>query len=499
MRAVTLNKRTNRPLVLAAIIMSMFMSAIEGTIVATAMPGIVAELGGFSLYSWVFSAYLVMQAVTILIYGKLSDLFGRKPIFVFGVVTFLIGSILCGFASTMVMLIIFRLIQGFGAGAVTPIATTIVGDIYSLEERAKVQGYLSSVWGVSAILGPLLGGILVQYVNWSWIFWINIPIGIFSIIGVVFFLHEHPEKKQPKIDYAGATYLLIAVLAIMLVLIQGGVAWAWSSIEIITLGAIAVTFFAIFMYQESRFEEPMMPLELWRQPLMVFANVATLTSGMILMGVSSFLPTFVQGVMGQTPIIAGFTLTTMSIGWPIASTIAGRAMLKVGFRPIAIIGGIALVIGSIFFVFLTPALGPIWAGLASFFIGVGMGLTSTTFIVAIQSSVEWKRRGVATANNMFMRMLGSAIGAALLGGILNSQMKRYFNQHGESVARLESVDVVEVLLNETEKQSLSEKTLYLLQDGLIFGLHSVYWGLLIIALITLLSILFFPNPHDSKK
>jgi len=192
----TQKKQTKRPLVLAAVMLAMFMGAIEATIVSTAMPAIVADLGGFTLYSWVFSAYLLMNSVTVLLYGKLSDLFGRKPILSFGIIIFLIGSILCGFASTMHTLILFRLIQGFGAGAVMPIATTIVGDIYTAEERAKIQGYLSSVWGISAITGPAVGGLLVQYVSWHYVFWINIPLGLLALLGLWLFLHENLTKQK---------------------------------------------------------------------------------------------------------------------------------------------------------------------------------------------------------------------------------------------------------------------------------------------------------------
>jgi multidrug resistance protein len=197
-------RKTIKPLVLASVMLAMFMGAIEATIVSTAMPAIVADLGGFTLYSWVFSSYLLMNSVTVLIYGKLSDLFGRKPILFFGIIIFLIGSILCGFADSMKMLIIFRLIQGFGAGAVMPIVTTIVGDIYTKEERAKIQGYLSSVWGISAVVGPAIGGFLVQYSSWHYVFWMNIPLGILAILGLMFFLHENVEKKSHKIDYPGA-------------------------------------------------------------------------------------------------------------------------------------------------------------------------------------------------------------------------------------------------------------------------------------------------------
>src|SRR3954463_3541734 len=235
-------KQTKKPLVLASVMLAMFMGAIEATIVSTAMPAIVADLGGFTLYSWVFSAYLLMNSVTVLIYGKLSDLFGRKPILTIGIIIFLIGSILCGLAGSMTTLIIFRLIQGFGAGAVTPIATTIVGDIYTTEERAKIQGYLSSVWGISAITGPAVGGLLVQYVSWHYVFWINIPLGLLSLVGLWLFLHEDVVKKKHKIDYLGAILLAITISTLMFILIEGESRWSWGSWQL--TGLLIITAFA---------------------------------------------------------------------------------------------------------------------------------------------------------------------------------------------------------------------------------------------------------------
>ena len=316
--------QTNRPLVLAAVMLAMFMGAIEATIVSTAMPAIVADLGGFTLYSWVFSAYLLMNAVTVLIYGKLSDLFGRKPILFFGIVVFLIGSILCGFATSMESLIIFRLIQGFGAGAVTPIATTIVGDIYPGEERAKVQGYLASVWGISAVTGPAVGGFSIVCVSWKFVFWLNIPLGILSLIGIGLYLHEKVEKKKHEIDYIGAFLLTVSVSSLMLLLVEGGGRWSWDSWQIIGLLILFSVTISLFVYQERRAKEPVMPFSIWKERSIFVANITSLTTGIILIGISSFLPTFVQGVMEQTPIVAGFTLTTMSIGWPIASVISGK-------------------------------------------------------------------------------------------------------------------------------------------------------------------------------
>jgi EmrB/QacA subfamily drug resistance transporter len=488
--------QTNRPLVLAAVMLAMFMGAIEATIVSTAMPAIVADLGGFTLYSWVFSAYLLMNAVTVLIYGKLSDLFGRKPVLFFGIILFLIGSILCGFATSMKSLIIFRLIQGFGAGAVTPIATTIVGDIYTSEERAKVQGYLASVWGISAVTGPAVGGLLVQYVSWKYVFWINIPLGILSLIGIGFFLHEKVEKKKHDIDYIGAFLLTVSISSLMFLLVEGGVRWSWDSWQILSMFVIFILTLGIFVFQESRAKEPVMPFNIWKERSIFVANITSLTTGIMLIGISSFLPAFVQGVMEQSPIVAGFTLTTMSIGWPIASTISGKMLLSIGYRKTLLIGGVALVFGSIVFVTMTASLGPLWAAAGSFIVGFGMGLTSTAFIVSIQNTVTWQQRGIATAANMFMRNLGNTIGAALLGGILNNRLGHYLSANeGVSEEKL-TVDSANLLLKENERSNLSESALELLQEGLTQSLHWVYYVVLIFALISLILISYTPKQEQ---
>ncbi|HET7629422.1 MAG TPA: MDR family MFS transporter [Bacillales bacterium] len=490
---------TRRPFVLASLVIAMFMAAIEGTIVATAMPNIVADLGGFSLYSWVFSAFLLMQAVTTLIYGKLSDLFGRKPVFLFGVLIFLIGSILCGFAESMTMLIVFRLLQGIGAGAVQPIATTIVGDLYEVRERAKIQGYLASVWGISAILGPLAGGLIVQYSDWAYVFWLNVPLGVLGLIGVLIFFRESVEKEARSIDYVGSALCFIVVSSLMIVFIKSGSDWGLASLPTVMLLFIFVISFGLFLAWEKKFPAPMMPLFLWKHRLVALANIATLTSGMILIGLSSFLPAYVQGVMGYSAITAGFTLTMLSVGWPVASTFAGPIFLKIGYRNTAVAGGIALLIGSLFFVFLDPENSPVWPGIGSFFTGVGMGLTSTTFIVAVQNSVNWKTRGVATASNMFMRMLGSSMGAALLGGLLNARLRSYLQAHGKQIDENISIDTANVLLSGSRNDPFSEQTLQLLENGLTVGLHAVYIGVFVIAAGTFIVTLLLPKLETQSK
>ncbi|WP_027416762.1 MDR family MFS transporter [Aneurinibacillus terranovensis] len=483
-------KRTNRKVVFISIILAMFMASVEGTIVATAMPSIVGVLGGFSLFSWVFSVFLLMQAVTVPIYGKLSDLFGRKPVFVFGIIVFLIGSVLCGFAASMKWLILYRLIQGLGAGAVQPIATTIVGDMYTLDERARIQGYLSSVWGISSIVGPALGGVFVQYLHWAWVFWINLPLGAAAIIGIVFFLHEDVERKQVRIDYPGSVLLVIWVSALILILTQGGTVLPWNSLPLLILVGLFLSGFILFIIHEKNSSEPVMPLKIWNHRLIAAANIAALITGSIMIAVSSFLPTYVQGVMGQPPIISGFTLSMMSLGWPIASLIGGRLIIKIGYKKTALIGGAALVLGSVVLATIHHTQKLLLIGAGTFLIGAGMGFASNTFVVAIQSSVERSVRGVATASYMFMRILGNTIGAALFGGLLNSRLHTLLRKEG---LRYSLDEVTRILLHTAVRKTFPSHVIAAMQRGLHGSLHTVYWGVLLAAAAALLVILSLPK------
>lgn len=481
--------KTNRPLVLISVMLAMFVGAVEATIVSTAMPAIAAELGGFSRYSWMFSSYLLMSTVTVLIYGKLADLFGRKPIFFIGLSIFLVGSILCGFATSMEQLIVFRLIQGLGAGAVMPIATTIVGDIYSTKERAKIQGYLSSVWGISAVSGPVIGGLIVEYTDWKYVFWVNVPLGLLAMAGVFIFLHEPKLERKVAIDIKGAALLTISLSIILFWLVEGGQSFNRISILSFLLIIFGVMLFAIFIWVERNAEDPMMPFTIWKNPVILYANLVSLTTGVILIGVSSYLPTFVTGVMEQPAIIAGFTLTAMSIGWPIASSVAGHLLLKFGTFSVSFVGGVSLVLGAMMFVLMTGESGPLWAALSSFFVGVGMGLTSTSFIVTIQGSVGRERRGAATAANMFMRNFGNTVGAAVFGAVLNGTLLSFFKKENLDY----EVNDVNLLLTEDARATMSSSKIATLQHALDSSLLWVYLVVLLFAVISVLLILRIPR------
>lgn len=468
----------------------MFMAAIEGTIVATAVPSIAASLGGFELFSWVFTIFLLTQAVATPVFGKLADLYGRKPVFFVGVMIFLVGSVLCGFATSMPMLIAFRFVQGLGAGAVNPIVTTLAGDLYDLRERAKVQGYLSAVWGVSSVVGPLAGGVIVQYAHWGWIFWLNVPFGLLSVAGVWWFLHETPNTRSRHVDGVGALLFTVGIGALMLLLTQSS---TWPVEALAGLGAVAAVALTAFFRFERRVPEPMIDLSMWRDRLIAMANLATLTSGIMMIGLITYLPTYVQGVMGGSPLVAGFTLTAMSIGWPIASVVSGRLLIALGSRVTALVGGCLGLLSGVLFLFLAPESGPVYAAIASLFMGFGMGFLSTTFIVAIQNSVPWERRGVATATNMFMRILGNAFGAALLGGVLNLSLTRSFAARaasGEAFGDL-SLDRMQVLLDPAT--TTDPALLDALRNSLAGGLHAVYIGLFVFTLVTLVVTLLLPR------
>ena len=413
--------KTSRGFVVAAVMASMFMVAIEATIISTAMPQIVAELGGLNLYSWVFSSFLLTQTAMTVVFGKLSDLYGRKPIMLVGIVIFVAGSLLAGFAWSMPSMIVFRLIQGIGAGAVQPVALTIVADLYPANERGKVQGWLASVWAFSAVLGPLAGSLIIQDLSWAWVFWINAPIGLAAAVGFTFFLKENVKPQKRSIDYLGAALFSVAIAALMFALTEAG-----SLNETATLGAggLFVLSAVLFVLQERRAPDPMISFALWRRRPIAAANGATLLAGMALMGLTTFLPMYVQVVLQRSAIVAGLALTMMVLGWPTGATIAARSFQRVGLRRIMLIGSCLIPTGAIFFLTLGFDSSPIAAAAGSLVMGLGMGLLSVSSLVLIQEIVDRSQRGSATASNLFSRNLGSTLGATVLGAVLNHGLTR---------------------------------------------------------------------------
>ena len=420
---VSATQADNRLAVVAALMLTVGLAAIDSTIVATALPQIVADLGGFSLFPWIFSIYLLTQAVTVPIYGRLSDVFGRKPILLVGVAGFVGGSILCGLAWSMPALIVARGVQGLAAGAILPTTTTIVGDLYEPAERGRVQGYISSVWGVSAIVGPTLGGFFAQYWTWRGIFWLNLPLGIGAAWLIRRHLHERLERRAHRIDYAGALTLTVACSLLILALLEGGVSWAWGSTASVGLFVGAAVLLAAFVQIERTVAEPILPLWIFRHRTLLAGNLAGLAIGAILIGQSSYVPTYAQRVVGVGAVVAGLAMAAMTIGWPLAATAAPRVYLRIDFRPTALLGGVIATAGCLLLALFVGVGSGVWrVAVASFVLGIGLGFASVSTVVAVQSVVGWGRRGVVTGGNMFIRTLGSAVGIAVFGSIANGRL-----------------------------------------------------------------------------
>src|SRR3954469_5076846 len=396
--------------------------AIDATVIATAVPSIVDDVGGFASFPWLFSIYLLAQAVTVPVYGKLADLFGRKPVMLVGIGLFLLGSILCGAAWSMGALIAFRAVQGLGAGAVQPMSMTIVGDLYSLQERAKVQGYIASVWAVSSVVGPTLGGVFSEYVSWRWIFFVNIPLCLIAAATIALRFAERVDRRRPRIDYAGAGALTVALTLLILGLLEGGEAWAWGSPQSIAVLATGAVLLGGFVLIERRAADPVVPLRLLRRRLLVATNLVSACVGAVLLGLTSYVPTFVQDVLGTGPLVAGFALAALTLGWPISASQSGRVYLRIGIRSTAVIGASVVVLGAALLLLLDESASVFLVGGTSFVIGLGMGFTAAPTLIAAQSAVRWQERGVVTGLNMFSRSAGSAIGIAVFGAVVNATL-----------------------------------------------------------------------------
>jgi EmrB/QacA subfamily drug resistance transporter len=410
--------KTRLNLIILGILLSLFLSSMEGTVVATAMPTIVSQLGGLSIYSWVFSIFMLTSTTTVPIYGKLSDLYGRKLIYIISMGLFLVGSILCGLARSMEQLVIFRAIQGLGAGGVLPLAFTIIGQLFTLKERARLQGLFSGVWGVSAVIGPLIGGFLVDQVSWQWVFFINIIPGLLAISLVWVAWKETTRASVGKvtIDIAGAVLLTLAVLALLLGLTEVGTLLGWAAL------AASVALFAAVVWVERRAVDPILPLPLFRDRLFVVSILHGILAGWAMFGSLNYIPLFVQAVLGTTATQAGITLTPMSLSWTLASVLGSYLLLHVGYRTLSVIGMVLLVIGAFLMSTISQGTSQILLMVYVSLMGVGMGLSIPAFLIAVQSAVPRRDLGAATSTLQFSRSIGGTLGVSVLGAFLSARL-----------------------------------------------------------------------------
>ncbi len=471
---------------------TMMLAAMDTTIVSTAIPQIVGDLGGFAQFSWVFSIYLLAQTVTIPIYGKLSDIYGRKVVLLVGTVIFLVGSAASAAAWNMPALIVFRGFQGLGAGSIMATVATLAGDLYTVRERASVQGWLSSVCGMAAIVGPVLGGAFAEYFSWRWIFLVNLPIGVAAMVLLGLFLHEDFERRETCIDYAGAVLILAAVGTLIFGLLQGGQAWSWMSWPSLITFAAAGLLLAWLVWVERHAREPVMPGWLWTDRALIGSNLATVGMGVVMMAPNTYLPTFAQSVLGLGAIAAGLVLASMSIGWPLASSLSGRLYMRIGFRQSALGGAVLLVAATLGFVMLPHSAATWIVVIDTVVLGAGFGLLSTPLLVGVQAMVGWEKRGVVTGANMFSRYLGSSLGAAVMGVIFNAALRDRLAAAPHALAA-GLPDSINGVIGALQQGELPSNAVDYLRDAIASGMTHMYVAGAVVAVLMVGCVLWMPR------
>lgn len=398
---------------------SLFLASMEATVVATAMPTIVGQLGGLETYSWVFSAYMLASTTMVPLFGKLSDIFGRRPVYLSAMALFLFGSLLCGLATSMNQLIAFRAVQGIGAGGLLPLVFTIIGDMFSLEQRARMQGLFSGVWGVSAVVGPLLGGFLVDQVDWRWVFWINVVPGLLAtaLVGLAWIDRARAQGvARPSIDWRGAGLLTASVLLLLLGLLDLGAPTSWGLFAGAALGTAAL------VLVERRASNPIVPVALFRNRVFAVACLHGLLAGCAMFGSTAFVPLFAQAVLGTSATGAGAVLMPMLLGWVSASIVGSRLLLRVPFRTMGLLGTGLLAVGTFLLTSIDVGASRIGIGFDLALMGIGMGLSIPAFLIAVQSTVQRHNLGAATSTVQFSRNIGGTVGVSVMGAVLSMSL-----------------------------------------------------------------------------
>jgi EmrB/QacA subfamily drug resistance transporter len=409
--------------VMSALMLAMLLAALDQTIVSTALPQIASDLHGLSKYSWVATAYLLTSAVSTPLYGKISDMYGRKKIFQSAIIIFLIGSALCGLAQNMTQLIFFRGLQGIGAGGLMTLVLAIVGDVVPPRQRGRYQGYFGGVFGIASVIGPLLGGLLTDHLSWRWVFYVNLPVGILALSVVAARLHLPVRKTKHKIDYGGAVLLAISVVSLLLATVWGGVDYPWGSAQILGLFATSLIGTGLFIWREGKAKEPIIPMRLFRNAIFRVSVILSLLVGVVMFGAIIFLPEYQQLVRGDSATKSGLMLLPLIIGVVGGSLVSGRLISKLGrYRIFPILGSLLLIFSFWLFSHIAIATSRIELGVWMLILGAGVGMTMPVMTLAVQNGVDRKDLGTATSSVTFFRSIGSSLGAAMFGAVLINRL-----------------------------------------------------------------------------
>ncbi|MFN2544127.1 MAG: MDR family MFS transporter [Actinomycetota bacterium] len=463
-------------LVFAGTMLAMLLAALDQTIVATALPSIVTDLHGLQHYSWVATAYLVTSTITVPIYGKLSDLYGRRLLFLVAIGIFLVGSMLCGLSQSMTQLIAFRGLQGFGAGGIFPLAQATIGDLFSARERGRYAGYTGAVFASASIIGPLAGGYLTDNISWRWIFYVNLPLGALALFVVAAKMHIPFKRREHRIDYLGTAVLTAAVTSLLLVAVWGGITYPWTSGVILGLAVVGVLLAGAFVLVERRASEPVVPLALFRDSIFNVTTATAFLFGVSMFGAIFFIPLFMQKVIGVSATNSGIVLMPLMLAWVATSVLAGQLVSRTGrYKIFPVIGSVVVVLGFYLLTRLNIHSTSLEAVIDMIVIGLGMGMVFQVYLVAMQNSIEPSQMGIATATTQFFRSMGATFGVAVFGTVLFNRLQTEIGSlvHGVDFQTLINAPVGRI------PPALAHK----LPIGLSVSLHTVFIGCLVVGVI----------------
>ncbi|BCK00086.1 MDR family MFS transporter [Anaerocolumna chitinilytica] len=472
-------RRTN---LVISLMLAMFLAAVEGTIVTMAAPTITKEMHGFELISLVFSVYLLTSAISTPIYGKFADLYGRKNMLTIGILLFIIGSFLCGLSQNMLMLIIFRAIQGLGAGGIFTIPFTIIGDEFPLEERSKIQGGMSTMWGIATLIGPFLGGFLIDILSWHWLFFINIPFGLIAVLLLQGALQEHFEKKKQSIDYAGIITLTLMVLVFLSIFIFDTNITSHRTVIISALSATTLILLLLFYFVEKKAKEPIIPFYIFTRTSGLINLLSFLICG-ALIGINVYIPLYLQNVLGYRPTVSGLAMLPMSVSWLIISFILGKLFIRFGGKIVTVSAIAIILVGMLLLTSLGVSSPIALVLLYGFILGIGFGGATTAFTIVIQDSVEYSKRGTAVAANSLLRTLGQTIGISIFGNIFNLYVTNYFTKQG-----IEGVTSGNLYQVSASNNLITQEQISLSQNSSLHILFAIFLALAVFSFILSIAI-----------
>ncbi|MEJ0073522.1 MAG: MDR family MFS transporter [Candidatus Saccharibacteria bacterium] len=459
--------------IISALMLAMLLAALDQTIVSTALPKIASDLHGLSKYSWVATAYLLTSAVSTPLYGKISDMFGRKKIFQSAIVIFLIGSMLCGAAQSMNQLIIFRGLQGIGAGGLMTLVFAIIGDVVPPRQRGKYQGYFTAVFATSSVIGPLLGGLFTDHLSWRWVFYINLPIGILALVAIAARLHLPVRKSHHKVDFTGAGLLAVSIVTLLLATVWGGVNYPWGSSEILGLFGTAVVAAALFLVRELHAAEPILSLSLFKIRIFSVSTLLSFIIGIVMFGAIIFLPEYQQLVRGDSATKSGLMLLPLVAGLMAASLTSGRLISKFGkYRFFPIFGTIMVSIAFWLFSHISIDTSRVLLGLWMVVLGIGIGSVMPVLTLAVQNAVDRKDLGTATSSVVFFRTIGSALGAAIFGAILTNRLTSHLDAALPGHAGAAAAKALQQ--STTSLHSVSPTTQHIILNSFALSFHDVF-------------------------